>query len=72
MKTQVKLYDLYWSPEGRCIATVEAKDFKIARRKTPKPYRRFLGEIYVTEVVDNKAKCNVWHEDCPRHGKGVH
>lgn len=40
-------YKLYWSPEGRCIATVTAKDVRSARRKAPQPYRRYLGEIYV-------------------------
>lgn len=39
-------YKLYWSPEGRCIATVQAKDAHAAIRKAPHPYRRYLGEIY--------------------------
>jgi len=41
---------LYWSPEGRCIATVEARTMQIAIHKTPKPYHRYLGEIYAVKV----------------------
>ena len=39
-------YTLYWSPEGRPIATgVEARSARAAKRKAPHPYRRYLGEI---------------------------
>ena len=41
-------YHLFWSPEGREIATVLAKNASAAKRKAPKPYRKYLGEIYVT------------------------
>lgn len=47
----MKKWDLYWSPEGRRIATVEAKDMRSAIRKAPKPYRRYLGEIYAVEAI---------------------
>lgn len=47
-------FKLYWSPEGRQIATVEAKDRRTAIRKAPKPYRRALGEIYAVEVLVTK------------------
>lgn len=40
------LYTLYWSPEGRPIATVRATDGWSARKKAPQPYRRYIGEIY--------------------------
>lgn len=39
-------FDLFWSPIGGRIATVEAKNAKAAKRKAPKPYRKYLGEIY--------------------------
>lgn len=39
-------FDLYWSPEGKKIATVKAKNARLAIRKAPAPYRKFLGEIY--------------------------
>jgi hypothetical protein len=65
---RVKLYDVFWSPEGRCIATVEAKDQRAAKRKAPQPYRKYLGEMYSLEVADATAKCNV-EPDCPRHGR---
>jgi hypothetical protein len=41
-------YDIFWSPEGRIIATVQAKSAHAAKRKAPMPYRKYLGEIYVT------------------------
>lgn len=43
-------FDLFWSPEGRKIATVEATGMKAAKRLTPLPYRKFLGEVYAEEV----------------------
>lgn len=46
-----KHFDLYWSPEGRKIACVDAKDERAAIRKAPQPYRKFLGEIYAVETV---------------------
>jgi hypothetical protein len=44
-------WKVFWSPEGRCIATVEAKTARQAKRKAPMPYRKYLGEIYV-ELVE--------------------
>ena len=47
----MKLFDLFWAPEGRCIAQrVYARDARSAIRKAPMPYRRYLGEIYAVEV----------------------
>lgn len=43
-------YDLFWSPEGRCIATVYASTMYAAIRKAPFPYRRYLGEIYAVQI----------------------
>lgn len=40
-------YALMWSPEGRTIAQVDAPNERAALRQTPKPYRKYLGEIYV-------------------------
>jgi hypothetical protein len=46
-------YDLFWSPEGKRIATVQARNARAAKRKAPMPYRRYLGEIYaVSETAD--------------------
>jgi hypothetical protein len=42
-----KTYDLYWPPEGRKIATVQATSVKSARSKAPLPYRKYKGEIEV-------------------------
>lgn len=47
-------YNLYWAPEGRIIATVEAANPRQARRKAPQPYRKYLGEIYVEPVECSK------------------
>lgn len=41
---------VYWAPEGRCIATVAARDAKAAIRKAPYPYRKYLGELYAEQV----------------------
>lgn len=46
----MKTFDIFWSPEGRCIATVRALTVRAAIRKAPYPYRRFLGELYAVEV----------------------
>ena len=43
-------WDVYWSPEGRKIATVEAITERQAIRKAPKPYRQYLGEMYAIEA----------------------
>lgn len=44
-------WHVYWSPEGRCIATVDAVDAKAAIRQAPMPYRKFLGELYAEPVT---------------------
>lgn len=49
-RDSMKTYDVYWSPEGRKIATVQAKDERAAIRKAPLPYRKFLGEMYAQET----------------------
>lgn len=45
-------WDLYWSPEGRKIATVVARDAFMAIRKTPVPYSRCKGEVYAQPSTD--------------------
>lgn len=49
-KERGKTWDLFWSPEGKKIATVQAKTARAAIRKAPKPYHQYLGEIYAEEV----------------------
>lgn len=44
-------YKLFWSPEGKQIATVKAESSAKARRMAPKPYRKFLGEVYAERVA---------------------
>lgn len=46
----MKTWNLFWSPEGRQIATVTARTASAACRKAPLPYRRYLGEIYAEEA----------------------
>lgn len=46
----MKTWKVFWAPEGRCIATVQAKTAHAACRKAPKPYRRFQGELYAEAV----------------------
>ena len=45
----MKTWNLYWSPTGQLIATVQAKNLAAAIRKAPFPYRKYLGEIYATQ-----------------------
>jgi hypothetical protein len=45
-KPKIQTWTLYWSPEGRPIATVQARTEREAIRKAPMPYRKYLGEMY--------------------------
>ena len=47
----MKTYNLFWAPEGRQIATVQARTMRAAIHKAPMPYRHYLGEIYAVEVL---------------------
>lgn len=49
-KETIKTFRLVWSPEGKTIATVQARNMTEARRQTPKPYRKFMGEVYAEEI----------------------
>lgn len=49
---ELPVFDIYWSPEGRKIATVQAKDVRSAIRMAPMPYRRYLGEMYAVQVKE--------------------
>lgn len=46
MPNTKSLWDVYWAPEGRIIATVWALDAYDAKRQAPKPYNKYLGEVY--------------------------
>jgi hypothetical protein len=45
----MKTYYLYWAPTAQLIATVQARSPRAAIRKAPKPYSKYLGEIYALE-----------------------
>jgi hypothetical protein len=67
-------FDIYWAPEGRRIATVEANGIARAKRMAPQPYRKYLGELYVLEVQythcnGKQTQCTV-SSDCARHAGG--
>jgi hypothetical protein len=64
----MKTFDVVWAPEGRIVRTVEAKDSARAKRLAPQPYRKFLGEVYVLEVV-RLDPCTV-DPMCRRHAGG--
>lgn len=53
-------FDLYWSPEGRKIATVDASNRRNAIRRAPKPYNKFLGELYATNAY--RAEISLWSD----------
>ena len=46
----MRTFQLLWSPEGRCIATVRARTMRAAIRKAPMPYAKYPGEIYALEL----------------------
>lgn len=47
---QTPTWCLYWSPEGKKIGVVVADTARAAVRKAPKPYRKYLGEIYAERL----------------------
>ena len=47
----MKKYKLFWAPTGDLIDIVKATDVRAAIRKAPKPYSKYLGEIYAEEVI---------------------
>ena len=47
-----RLYALYWSPEGRRIATVMARGEQDAVRQTPYPWGKYRGEVYAVLVKE--------------------
>jgi hypothetical protein len=49
----MQTFELYWSPTGAKIATVQARTPRAAVRKAPAPHRRYLGEIYAELVTTN-------------------
>ena len=55
MAKSVRIFDVYWSPTGQKIATVEASTAKIAKSKAPMPYRKYKGEIYVEDRGEKSA-----------------
>jgi hypothetical protein len=46
----MKTFQLFWSPEGRCIATVQAETGWQARKLAPLPYRQYIAEIYAVQI----------------------
>jgi hypothetical protein len=54
----MKTYRLYWSPEGKHITNVRAKNEMEAIRKAPKPYKEYLGEIYAEEIKVKRTNIN--------------
>lgn len=46
----MKKWKLFWAPEGKQIAVVEAEDESVAKKKAPQPYRKYLGEIWAEEI----------------------
>ena len=48
--TPMKTYQLRWGPTAQVIGTVQAATPRLAIRKAPQPYRKYLGEIYAEEL----------------------
>ena len=51
MRVPLKVWRLYWAPEARQIAVVRASTAAIAIKRTPKPWSKYRGEVYVEEAV---------------------
>ena len=49
--TATMAYNVYWAPEGRIIATVQASSDRAAKRMAPMPYRKYLGELYAIPCI---------------------
>jgi hypothetical protein len=62
-RSRTHSWDVYWSPEGRKIATVEAITARQAIRKAPQPYRRYLGEMYAQLTPNSFKAVVVLHSD---------
>ena len=52
---EFKTYQLRWSPTAQVIGTVQATNPRLAIRKAPQPYRKYLGEIYAEELPPTPA-----------------
>lgn len=66
-------YGVYWSPEGKKIATVQARTERAARRKAPRPYRKYLGEVYaVKENAGRRAGCALHNPRVKIYGRVHH
>ncbi len=46
-----RTFRLYWAPDAHTISVVEASSAAEARKKAPKPYKKFLGEVGVEELT---------------------
>ncbi len=61
MADTLHTYTLYWSPEGRPIAIVQATTGWEARKMAPQPYRRYIGEIYsVRRDMETPTETAAW------------
>src|ERR1041385_217642 len=54
--TNMETWNIYWAPEGRKIATIEAKDAAAAKKQTPLPFRKFKGEVYVISAKEDAIR----------------
>ena len=66
-RSRKQTWDVYWSPEGRKIATIEAVTERQAIRKAPQPYRKYLGEMYAIATNPEPARVVT----CPQCGNRI-
>lgn len=52
-KRAMYTWNVFWSPTGQKIATVQASTAKAAKSKAPAQYRKYKGEMYVEKVESN-------------------
>lgn len=61
----MKTFKLVWSPEGKEIARVQAKTIQQAKKKTPQPWKKYLGEVYAEEIPTmRQVTADEWASHC--------
>jgi hypothetical protein len=52
----MQYFDVCWSPTGQVISRVWARTERAAIRRAPRPYRKYLGELYAVPVANPSEK----------------
>lgn len=63
-------FRIYWGPTGQSFGVVEADTPKAARRKAPKQYLKYLGEIGVELVEGTQYEVHTGRPSWPQQRAG--